>query len=81
MVEHVATTVTAIRKEVGTSILLVEQNAGLALELASRVFVMQTGRVIMSGPAQAISPAEIRAAYLGEAAPEYAQSIAGPKGS
>jgi branched-chain amino acid transport system ATP-binding protein len=81
MVEHVATTVATIRKEVGTSILLVEQNAGLALELASRVFVMQTGRVIMSGPAEAISPTEIRAAYLGEAAPEYAQMIAGPKGS
>jgi branched-chain amino acid transport system ATP-binding protein len=72
MVEQVAETIEAIRKDLGTSILLVEQNAGLALELTSRVYVMQTGRITLSGATSEISPAEIRKAYLGEAAIEVA---------
>jgi branched-chain amino acid transport system ATP-binding protein len=65
MVEQVANTIEAIRKDLGTSILLVEQNAGLALELTNRVYVMQTGRVVLSGESAEVSPEEIRRAYLG----------------
>lgn len=54
-----------IRDRLGMSILLVEQNVGLALHMASRVYVMQTGRVILSGASEAISVEEIRRAYLG----------------
>jgi branched-chain amino acid transport system ATP-binding protein len=50
----------------GTTILLVEQNARLALAIARRAYVMETGRIIMQGPARelAVSP-EVRRAYLG----------------
>jgi branched-chain amino acid transport system ATP-binding protein len=50
----------------GTTILLVEQNAHLALALAQRAYVLETGRIILEGPAQelAASP-EVRRAYLG----------------
>jgi branched-chain amino acid transport system ATP-binding protein len=65
MVEAVGNTVAAIRKQLGTSILLVEQNAGLALEMTSRVYVMQTGRVVLSGTTQDLSAEQIRHAYLG----------------
>ena len=65
MCEQVAKTIAAIRKDLGTSILLVEQNAGLALELASRVYVMETGRIALSAASEDISMDEIRQAYLG----------------
>ncbi|MGH9067505.1 MAG: ABC transporter ATP-binding protein [Acidimicrobiales bacterium] len=54
-----------IRDE-GTTILLVEQNLQLALEFAARGYVLQTGRVIMSGPTEdLLSSDEVRRAYLG----------------
>lgn len=50
----------------GTTILLVEQNANMALSIANRAYVIETGRITMSGDAKklAASP-EIRKAYLG----------------
>jgi branched-chain amino acid transport system ATP-binding protein len=65
MVEQLGSVVASIRKDLGTTVLLVEQNAGLALELADRIYVMQTGRVVLSGPTEEISPAQLREAYLG----------------
>ncbi len=53
----------------GTTILLVEQNARLALEAANRAYVMDSGLITMSGEAkQMLSDPRVRAAYLGEAA-------------
>jgi branched-chain amino acid transport system ATP-binding protein len=51
----------------GTTILLVEQNAHMALSIANRAYVLQGGRVVLSGTAQEIrhNP-EVRRAYLGE---------------
>jgi branched-chain amino acid transport system ATP-binding protein len=50
----------------GTSILLVEQNARYALGSASRGYVLQTGRIVASGPAAALREDErVKAAYLG----------------
>ncbi|MFN0301245.1 MAG: ABC transporter ATP-binding protein [Burkholderiales bacterium] len=55
-----------VNKEAGVSILLVEQNAALALELADQAFLLETGRVVMQGPAAELRRDEsIRRAYLG----------------
>jgi branched-chain amino acid transport system ATP-binding protein len=65
MVEQLGTTITAIRSDLGVSIMLVEQNAGLALELTDRVYVMQTGRIVLAGSTEAVPLDEVRRAYLG----------------
>jgi branched-chain amino acid transport system ATP-binding protein len=55
-----------IRDDAGVSILLVEQNAALALEFAEDAYVLETGRIVMSGPSADISKDEgIRRSYLG----------------
>jgi branched-chain amino acid transport system ATP-binding protein len=55
-----------INKEEGVSILLVEQNAALALELADTAYVLETGRVVMSGPSSIVKNDEnVRKSYLG----------------
>ena len=51
----------------GTTVLLVEQNASRALQLANRGYVMESGEVTMSGEANALlNDPKVRAAYLGE---------------
>jgi len=51
----------------GTSILLVEQNALMALEAANRGYVMETGRIVLADSAQALkSNEQVRKTYLGE---------------
>ena len=51
----------------GVTVLLVEQNAHAALELAHRAYVLETGSVCMSGPAKELrDDPRVRAAYLGE---------------
>ena len=53
----------------GVTILLVEQNARLALEAASRGYVMESGSIVLAGEAKnLLADARVRAAYLGEAA-------------
>jgi branched-chain amino acid transport system ATP-binding protein len=55
-----------INQEEGVSILLVEQNATLALNLADHAYLLETGRVVISGTADEISADEtIRQSYLG----------------
>jgi branched-chain amino acid transport system ATP-binding protein len=55
-----------INEDDGVGMLLVEQNAGLALSLAQDVYLLETGRVVMSGPAAQIGGDEqIRRVYLG----------------
>ncbi len=50
----------------GTTILLVEQNAHMALSIAHRAYVLETGRIVLAGPADELRQSEaIRAAYLG----------------
>jgi len=56
----------AINRDEGVSMLLVEQNASLALDLADRAVLIETGRAAISGPAQALrSDDAVRRAYLG----------------
>ncbi|WP_075756562.1 ABC transporter ATP-binding protein [Sporomusa sphaeroides] len=52
--------------ETGTTILLVEQNANMALSIAHKAYVLETGRIILSGSGQELAESEeIRKAYLG----------------
>ena len=68
MVQKVFETVMAVSKE-GVTILLIEQNAKLALEVSSRGYVMESGEITLEGKAkQLLSDPKVRAAYLGEAA-------------
>jgi branched-chain amino acid transport system ATP-binding protein len=51
----------------GTTILLVEQNAYMALQIAHRAYVLETGRIVLSGTSKEVqSNPQIRSAYLGE---------------
>jgi len=55
-----------LNREDGLSVLLVEQNANLAMHLASRVYLLETGRIVASGSAAEIGADDsIRKAYLG----------------
>ncbi len=67
---QVTQTIFRILREVnaeGMSILLVEQNAHLALELANWAYVLETGHIVMEGTGKALlASEEIRKAYLGE---------------
>ncbi|MBL0900423.1 MAG: ABC transporter ATP-binding protein [Reyranella sp.] len=55
-----------INEEEKVSILLVEQNAALALDLATYAYVLETGRVVMSGPSAVVKNDEnVRKSYLG----------------
>ena len=67
MVQKVLETVQAVAKE-GMTLLLVEQNAKLALEVAGRAYVMESGRITLEGPArELLADPKVREAYLGEA--------------
>ncbi|MFZ9838582.1 MAG: ABC transporter ATP-binding protein [Opitutaceae bacterium] len=58
--------IVAINRQRGITILLVEQNANLALEVSSRTYVLETGRVVMSGPSPALrADPRLKATYLG----------------
>ena len=64
-VEEIFGIVASLKSE-GTTILLVEQNASAALEIADEAYVLETGRVVLSGPASVVAEdAGVVAAYLG----------------
>jgi branched-chain amino acid transport system ATP-binding protein len=66
LVEQIFEIITRINRENGTTILLVEQNALMALEVAARGYVLQSGAIIQSGTGAALLDDEtIRRAYLG----------------
>jgi branched-chain amino acid transport system ATP-binding protein len=65
-VEQVFDIIRTINRQ-GVTIFMVEQNANMALAIADRAYVLQTGRVVLSGPAAELRENEqIRHAYLGE---------------
>ena len=54
------------RNEQGTTIFVIEQNVNMALSIAHRGYVLQTGRVVLSGPAaELLRHEDLRKAYLG----------------
>lgn len=66
LVEEIFRNIKRINSERGTTILLVEQNARLAMEVADYVYIMESGRVVLSGsPAQLNANADVREFYLG----------------
>jgi len=66
MVQKIFEVITAVARE-GMTILLVEQNAKLALEVSQRAYVMESGEITHSGPsAELLADPRVRAAYLGE---------------
>ena len=55
-----------INRDHGVTILLVEQNANLALEISHHAYVLETGRIVMQGPSPELrAHPELKAAYLG----------------
>jgi branched-chain amino acid transport system ATP-binding protein len=67
LVQEIFRILRVINKEERMSMLLVEQNARLALDLVGKVFLLETGRVVASGPPQQIAADEtVRRAYLGQ---------------
>lgn len=65
IVQNLFATIREIRKA-GTTILLVEQNANMALSVADRGYVLETGRITVEGsPQDLLDNEEVRAAYLG----------------
>ena len=64
-VDRVLELIAAINKD-GTTVFMVEQNASLALEIAHHAYVLQTGRIVLDGPASQLrADPRIRDAYLG----------------
>ncbi len=58
--------------KLGTTVLLVEQNVSLALEIASRAYVLQQGSVVLSGPsASLVDDSRLSDAYLGKSADDH----------
>jgi branched-chain amino acid transport system ATP-binding protein len=66
VVQEIFRILRTVNQESAVSILLVEQNAKLALDLADHVFLLETGRVVMSGPSAVLTQDDsIRRSYLG----------------
>ncbi len=66
MVQKIFETIAEVTKE-GVAVLLVEQNAKAALQLAQRAYVMESGNISLSGDAKSLAAdPRVRAAYLGE---------------
>ena len=69
VVEQIAEVIVEINRQ-GTSILLVEQNVEVALRVASHAYVLDLGRVVMSGTVSELKESEaVRQLYLGDSAP------------
>jgi len=66
IVERIAGVIRTINSDRGVSILLVEQDVGLALEIADRGYVLDNGKIVIDGASsELLLRDDIRAAYLG----------------
>jgi branched-chain amino acid transport system ATP-binding protein len=66
LVQEIFEIIKQINEESGVSMLLVEQNANVALQIASYAYVMETGRIVLDGPADQLAEnADIKEFYLG----------------
>jgi branched-chain amino acid transport system ATP-binding protein len=65
LVDRILDTIVALRTD-GMTILLVEQNVNAALAIADRAYVLETGRIVLSGPSATLTDdPRVREAYLG----------------
>jgi branched-chain amino acid transport system ATP-binding protein len=75
VVEDLARRVQSIRRELGITVLLVDQNVGIALGIADYGYVLENGRVVLEGPARELrGRREIQESYLGQASGEERRS-------
>ncbi len=66
VIEQVFDRILELNKRTGLGVLLVEQNSAMALEIANRAFVLETGVITLSGPSAVLADdPRIREAYLG----------------
>ena len=66
IVDQIYATVAHLRAEFGMTILLVEQNAMQAMEIADTVYIMENGRVVLDGPAEQMrGNLDVQEYYLG----------------
>ena len=66
IVEELFAILRRVNHEMGVAMLIVEQNAALALDLAEHAYLLETGRIVLDGPAAVIGADEaVRRAYLG----------------
>ena len=66
IVQHLFEIFRMINAQDGIGMLLVEQNASMALKLAQHAYLLETGRVVMSGPSAVVKNDEnVRKSYLG----------------
>ena len=66
IVEELFEILRRLNRELGVAMLLVEQNAALALDLADHAYLLETGHIVMAGPASEIGKDEaVRRSYLG----------------
>jgi branched-chain amino acid transport system ATP-binding protein len=66
VIEQVFDRILELNKRTGLGVLLVEQNSAMALEIANQAFVLETGTITLSGPAETLAQdPRIREAYLG----------------
>jgi len=80
LVDQLSDHLRTVRKTYGTAVVLVEQNVGLALEIADRSYVLQNGKVVHEGSRESLLGNEVLwRAYLGGAAP--AEVTADAKGA
>jgi branched-chain amino acid transport system ATP-binding protein len=71
VVDSLAEHLRRLNREAGMAVLLVEQNARLALDLCPRAYVLEAGRIVASGPSDELArSAAVQAAYLGGAMDE-----------
>lgn len=76
-VQFIFESIRDFREKEGYTILLVEQNANQALDLADRGYVLETGRVVLQGKPQALRDnEELQRAYLGKGARARARARA-----
>ena len=74
VVENIMATLLQMRREMGLTILLVEQNARAALKVADRGYVLETGRLILSGAAaDLLQDRLVTRAYLGKDYREFTE--------
>ena len=78
VIEQVFDKIVELNKRTGLGVLLVEQNSAMALEIASRAFVLETGTITLSGPAAVLAgDPRIREAYPGADCPCVVPAKAG----